>query len=152
MQSWPMRCRFTRCAGFPAFRSNRFQGTDVFRFRSAHLITYRAVYSLPLIWIYSWLLWNKTLWMPYFECAGQYSKLVDLVEHAKFPIFASVSQSVETEALAFELILYFVAVICNRLQTIVLSIHCHWYGYIVDYYGTKRYGCHILNMLANIVN
>ena len=41
------------------------------------------------------------LWMPYFECDDKYSKLVDLVEHAKFPIFPSLNQSVETEALAF---------------------------------------------------
>ena len=67
--------------------------------------------------------------MPYFECDHRYSKLVDLVEHAKFPIFASLNQSVETEALAFEQILYFAAVICNRYKLIVLShifIYMHY--------------------------
>ena len=30
--------------------------------------------------------------------------------------------------------------------------HCHLCGYIVDYYGIKRYGCHLLNVINTIVN
>ena len=72
------------------------------------------------------------LWMPYFECDDKYSKLVDLVEHAKFPIFVSLNQSVETEALAFEQILYFAAVICNCYKLIVLSHILYLYTLLIQ--------------------